>query len=56
MHKERIMFVPLIRLGAFVDMFTPEDFNAFGFYDPGVSGRVGGFQLFNIDLLDLGKK
>jgi hypothetical protein len=56
MHKERITFVPLIRLGTFVDMVPPEAFNAFGFYDPVVSGRVGGFQLSNIDLLDLGKK
>ena len=56
MHKERIALVPLIRLGAFVDMVSPEDFNGFRFYDPVISGRVGGFQLFNIDLLDLGKK
>lgn len=55
-HKDRIPLVSFIRLGTFLNMGSPEYFNAFRFYDPVVFGRIGGFQLRNIDRLDLGKK
>ena len=54
-HKERISFVLFIRLGTFFDMVLPEVFNRLRFYDPVVFRRIGGFQLFNIDHLDLKK-
>ena len=54
MHKERISFVLFIRLGTFFDMVSPE-VHHLRFYDPVVFRRIGGFQLFNIDRLDLKK-
>jgi hypothetical protein len=55
-HKDRIPLVSFIRLGTFLNMGSPKYFDAFRFYDPVVFGRIRGFQLWNIDRLDLGKK
>ena len=45
-----------VGLGALFNMVLPKVCNGFRFDNPVVCGRIGGFQLFGIELLNLGKK
>ena len=52
-HENGIPFMALIGLWTVVNMVLPQVCDRIGFSDPLVCRRIGGFQLQEIDLLNL---